>query len=181
MVKTKLEQEIIDAIGARAASHGIDVVDVDVTGATKAPLVRVRIDWADGRPITLDEVSANTGWVSDAIDELDPIASAYTLEVSSPGMARPLRRPADVIAHVGDAVELTTTAVFGRRSYKGAIESADEAGLTIAPEDGEPVTFPYDEVKKCTLSPVYDFKGGVGKAASGNASDDAGTPAKEGK
>ena len=93
MVKTKLEQEIIDAIGARAASHGIDVVDVDVTGATKAPLVRVRIDWADGRPITLDEVSANTGWVSDAIDELDPIASAYTLEVSSPGMARPCAAP----------------------------------------------------------------------------------------
>ena len=181
MVKSKLEQAVIDAVEAAAADRGIDVVDVDVTGATKAPVVRVRIDWADGRPITLDEVSANTGWVSDAIDALDPIKGSFTLEVSSPGMARPLRRPADVVAHIGEAVEVTTAAPTGRRSYKGVLTSADDAGMTLAPEGEEPVTLAYDEVKKCTLSPVYDFKGGVGKAASGNASDDAGTPAKEGK
>ena len=163
MVKAKLEQDIIDALEAQAPAHGIDVVDVDITGATKAPCVRVRIDRADGEAISLDEVSANTGWVSDAIDALDPIAGSYTLEVSSPGMKRPLRRPADFARYAGSEIELTTTAVEGRRSYKGVIAATTDAEVTLAlPEgdaDGESVTIAFNDVKKATLKPVYDFKG----------------------
>ena len=48
MVKTKVEQSIIDALEAVAADHGVDIVDVEVVGATKAPCVRVRIDNLDG-------------------------------------------------------------------------------------------------------------------------------------
>mgnify|MGYP000366490996 CR=1 FL=1 len=44
MVKSKLEQDIIDALEAQAPLHGIDVVDVEVVGATKAPCIRVRLD-----------------------------------------------------------------------------------------------------------------------------------------
>lgn len=53
MVKSKLEQDIIDALEARAAEHGIDVVDVEIVGATKAPCVRVRLDKLEGDPINL--------------------------------------------------------------------------------------------------------------------------------
>ena len=90
MVKSKLEQDIIDALEQHAAAHGIDIVDVEIVGATKAPCIRVRLDKLEGDPINLDEVTAQSGWVSDTIEALDPIASAYTLEVSSPGMKRPL-------------------------------------------------------------------------------------------
>ena len=163
MVKSELEQSIIDVLEARAAGHGIDVVDVDITGATKAPCVRVRIDRAGGEPISLDEVSANTGWVSDAVDALDPIAGSYTLEVSSPGMKRPLRRPADFARYMGSEIELTTTATEGRRSYKGVIAAATEESVTLTlPEgdsDGASVTLAFNDVKKATLKPVYDFKG----------------------
>ena len=55
MVKTKVEQSIIDALEAVAADHGVDIVDVEVVGATKAPCVRVRIDNLDGESISLDE------------------------------------------------------------------------------------------------------------------------------
>ena len=163
MVKSKLEQDIIDALEAQAPAHGIDVVDVDVTGATKAPCVRVRIDRLDGETISLDEVSANTAWVSDAVEALDPIAGSYTLEVSSPGMKRPLRRAADFARFIGSEVELTTTATEGRRSYKGAIASATDTEVTLSlPEgdaDGESVTLSFEDVKKAVLKPVYDFKG----------------------
>lgn len=159
MVKSKLEQEIIDALESRAAEHGIDIVDVEIVGATKAPCVRVRLDKVEGDPINLDEVTAQTGWVSACIEELDPIASAYTLEVSSPGMKRPLRRPSDFVRFTGEAVELTTTALEGRRSYKGVIAQAAEHEFTLEPEGEEPITISYDDVKKCTLKPVYDFKG----------------------
>lgn len=159
MVKSPLEARIIEALEASAAERGIDVVDVEVVGATKAPCVRVRIDHPDEAGITLDEVSAESGWVSEVVEGIDPFAGSYTLEVSSPGMARPLRRPADFARHVGEAVELTTTATEGRRRYKGAIAGAEALAVTLALDGGEQVEIPFDEVKKCTLKPVYDFKG----------------------
>lgn len=162
MVKSKLEQDIIDALEALASDHGIDIVDVEVVGATKAPCVRVRIDRADGSGISLDEVTAQSRWVSDAVEALDPIDGSYTLEVSSPGMSRPLRRPADFVRFMGEAVELSTTATEGRRRFKGTIAQADESSATLELEDGERVTFAYDDVKKCILKPVFDFKGGKG-------------------
>ena len=86
MVKTKTEQAIIDALEAVAPQHDIDIVDVELVGATKAPCVRVRIEGAEGQSLSLNDVTANTKWVGDVIEELDPISSSYTLEVSSPGM-----------------------------------------------------------------------------------------------
>ncbi len=162
MVKSKLEQDIIDALEAVAPEHGIDIVDVEIVGATKAPCVRVRIDRLDGEGISLDEVTAQNAWVSDAVEKLDPISGSYTLEVSSPGMARPLRRPSDFERYIGSAVELVTTATEGRRKFKGTIAATDEQAVTLELEDGEQVSIPHGDVKKCTLKPVYDFKGGKG-------------------
>lgn len=166
MVKSSLEQRIIDALEPAAATHGIDVIDVEVTGATKAPCIRIRLDNLDGTPISLDEVTAQNAWVNKLVEDLDPIAGPYTLEVSSPGMARPLRRPADFKRFEGEAVELTTTATEGRRKFKGSIQAATDTEVTLTLNDGTDIqtTIPYSEIKKCVLKPVYDF-----------------TPKKEGK
>ena len=144
MVKTKTEQAIIDALEAVAPQHDIDIVDVELVGATKAPCVRVRIEGAEGQSLSLNDVTANTKWVGDVIEELDPISSSYTLEVSSPGMARPLRRPSDFARFVGENCELTSTAT--------------ETSVTLELEDGESVTLDFSDVKKCKLKPTYDFK-----------------------
>ena len=144
MVKTKTEQAIIDALEAVAPQHDVDIVDVELVGATKAPCVRVRIEGAEGQSLSLNDVTANTKWVGDVIEELDPISSSYTLEVSSPGMARPLRRPSDFARFVGENCELTSTAT--------------EANVTLELEDGESVTLDFSDVKKCKLKPTYDFK-----------------------
>lgn len=79
MVKTKTEQAIIDALEAVAPQHDVDIVDVELVGATKAPCVRVRIEGAEGQSLSLNDVTANTKWVGDVIEELDPISSSYTL------------------------------------------------------------------------------------------------------
>lgn len=88
---------ILDALEHVAPDHGVDIVDLEVVGATKAPTVRVRIEWLDStrETISLDEVAQQTSWISDVIDELDPFPTSFTLEVSSPGLDRPLRRPRD--------------------------------------------------------------------------------------
>ncbi len=164
MVKTKTEQAIIDALEAVAPEHDIDIVDVELVGATKAPCVRVRIEGAEGQSLSLNDVTANTKWVGDVIEKLDPISSSYTLEVSSPGMARPLRRPRDFARFTGEECELTSTATEGRRKYTGKIAEATESSVTLELDGGETVTLDFDDVKKCKLKPTYDFK-----------------PAKEGK
>ena len=162
MVKTRIEQDIIDALEPLAASHGVDLVDVEVVGATKAPCVRVRLDALEGETITLDEIAAQSGWVSDALDALDPIPSAYTLEVSSPGLARPLRRLADFERFRGERVELVSTAAEGRKSYTGAIREVRGDTVVIDAEDGT-YEFALDDIKKCKLKPEIDFKGAKGR------------------
>ena len=156
MPKSGIEQQIIEALEPTAAERGIDVVDVEVVGATKAPCVRVRIDHADesAPTITLDEVTEETEWISAALDELDPIPSSFTLEVSSPGMARPLRKKRDFERFAGETVQLSLTPGEGRRRYTGTLLGIEDG--TIALEvDGERVELPYDDVRKCTIKPEF--------------------------
>lgn len=156
MPKTGIEQQIIDALEARAAERGVDVVDVEVVGATKAPCVRVRIDHADESlpTITLDEVTEETEWISAALDELDPIPSSFTLEVSSPGMARPLRKQRDFERFAGQTVAVSLVPGEGRRRYTGTLLGI-EAGTVALEVDGERVELPFDDIRKCTIKPDF--------------------------
>ena len=97
-------EHIISVLEERALGHDIDIVDVEVVGSTKAPVVRVRIDHADenGKTISLDEVAAETGWISDALDEIDVFPGSFTLEVSSPGMP-PAARMASICTSAIDS------------------------------------------------------------------------------
>lgn len=160
MPKEGAEKGIIAALEAKGAEHGIDIVDVEVVGATKNPCVRVRIDHADEQAptITLDEVTAETGWISDAIDELDPFPAAFTLEVSSPGLDRPLRRERDFVRFAGSDVSLSTTATEGRRKFFGRLEGV-EGGRVVLTCDAERVEVPLDEVKKCKVRPDFSNSG----------------------
>lgn len=156
MPKSGIEQQIIDALEPTAAERGIDVVDVEVVGATKAPCVRVRIDHADesAPTITLDEVTEETEWISAALDELDPIPSSFTLEVSSPGMARPLRKERDFVRFAGETVQLSLVPGEGRRRYTGTLLGI-EGGVVALEVDGERVELPFDDIRKCTIKPDF--------------------------
>ena len=81
MVKTKTEQAIIDALEAVAPQHDVDIVDVELVGATKAPCVRVRIEGAEGQSLSLNDVTANTKWVGDVTLELED-GESVTLDFS---------------------------------------------------------------------------------------------------
>ena len=153
-------EHIISVLEKRALGHDIDIVDVEVVGSTKAPVVRVRIDHAneDGKTISLDEVAAETGWISDALDEIDVFPGSFTLEVSSPGMDRPLRRVRDFERFSGSQVSLQTTALEGRRRYTGKLLGIQENIVSLE-SDGMTYDIPLTEIKKCTLKPTFDFSG----------------------
>lgn len=151
-------ERIISVLEERAPGHDIDIVDVEVVGSAKAPVVRVRIDHAneDGKTINLDEVAAETGWISDTLDEVDVFPGSFMLEVSSPGIDRPLRRVRDFERFSGSQVSLQTTALEGRRRYTGKLLGIQENVVSLE-SDGMTYDIPLTEIKKCTLKPTFDF------------------------
>lgn len=151
---------ILDALEHVAPDHGVDIVDLEVVGATKAPTVRVRIEWLGNtrEAISLDEVAQQTSWISDVIDELDPFPTSFTLEVSSPGLDRPLRRPRDYERFVGETVNLTTTVTEGRKRFSGELKGLRDDAVILATDEGE-VSIPLAEVRRCTIKPTFDFSG----------------------
>lgn len=150
--------DILAALEDAAEGHGVDIVDVEVVGATKQPTVRVRVDWDDERrpSISLDEVAAQVPWVSDAVDALDPFPGSFTLEVSSPGLDRPLRRPRDFERFGGEKVALTTTATQGRRRFSGTLVGLRANSVVLDTDEGQ-LTIALAEVRRCTLKPTFDL------------------------
>jgi len=151
-------QKILSALEQAALNHHIDIVDVEIVGSSKNPLVRVRIDHDDEteETISLDEVAQETSWISETIDELDPFPTSFTLEVSSPGMARPLRRAKDFVRFVGQEVQFQTTATEGRRKFTGTLLGIEGTTISIQTED-EVCTIDLSELKKCVIKPAFDF------------------------
>jgi ribosome maturation factor RimP len=147
------------------AAHDVEVVDVEQLGAT----LRVTVDRPGG--IDLDAVSDATLVVSDALDRHDPIPGRYTLEVSSPGLERPLRTPAHFQRFVGSDVAVKTKAdVEGERRVEGTLEAADDTGLVVAGR-----SLSYDDVEKARTVFVWE------PAERGKAKDKAKAKTKAGK
>lgn len=161
---TAKERQILEALEAASEDHGIDIVDVEVVGTAKLPCVRVRIDTLTPEFITLDEVTENTHWISQLIEELDPFKESYTLEVSSPGIDRPLRRPCDFKAHIGKRVEilLNKPVVDGRRKFAGVLKVATEDGIVLQESETISSSTNYINIKKAHVKAEIDFKSSKG-------------------
>ena len=152
-----LRLQLLELLEPMAAERGIDIVDVEVVGSQRQPTVRVRIDHEDedADPITLDEVSAETGWISDALDEADPIEGSFMLEVSSPGLARPLRRARDFQRFTGERIALSTNATEGRRRYTGVLEGIEDDVVSITCDEGS-FQIPLSTIKSCNIKPDFN-------------------------
>lgn len=147
-----------------------DLVDVE-----RAPrgLLRVTIDRrpgqsyaAPGEAVTVDDCEVVTRQLQYAL-EVDGVDYAR-LEVSSPGLDRPLRSEADYERFAGQAINLALRQPFqGRKHYQGRLDRA-AAGWQLTFEDGKAtqvLSFAFDEVREARLVPAVDFKGRAGRAA----------------
>ena len=154
-----LQKEILEALEKEAPKHDMDIVDVEVVGSAKSPIVRVRIDHADETlpSISLDEVAREQGWISDLLDTLDPIASSYVLEVSSPGMARPLRRLHDFQRFAGKDVSIKLKSGEGPRRLEGKLEGITGTGQVVVVVEGQQQHIDFDTIKSAKIKPDYTF------------------------
>ncbi len=148
------EQRLFDAICSRNPG-GVEIVTVEVTGARKAPTICVYIDTPEG--VTFDEITEAQKWINALMDELDPFPGAYTLEVSSPGIDRPLRTPEHFARFVGSrAYVKAKEAIDGRSAWTGIITAADAEQVTLN-VDGVTYAVPFDKIKKANLKGEVTF------------------------
>ncbi len=110
--------------------RGFELVDVELKHAKGGALLRVYVDRAGG--IGLDDLQSVSEEVSAILDAEDPIDGHYTLEVSSPGLDRPLRGEADYRRFVGRLAKLSSyEPVEGRRHWTGRIVACDDGIVTL--------------------------------------------------
>jgi len=145
---------IEDLLVPGAETLGYELVAVELSGGDTS-IVRVYIDTPKG--ITVDDCTKASRQFSAILDVEDPISSKYTLEVSSPGMDRPLAKPVHFKAVVGQDVKIKmATLVNGRRRFTGElVEATDE--FAVVEVDGEQSELPYSDMDRARLIPVYDF------------------------
>ena len=145
------QTQVVEAMIAPALSGmGYDVVRVKMIGAAR-PTLQIMAERLDAGGMTVEDCAAISRAVSAILDVEDPIYSAYTLEVSSPGLDRPLVRRDDFERFSGLEAKIELrSALDGRRRYRGVIVGCADDLVTIVTEEGAKA-LPYAEIDNAKL------------------------------
>ena len=131
--------ELSSLIEPAATAEGLALVRVKMIGGTSDPTLQVMAERPDTRQLTLQDCERLSRRLSEMLDAADPITEAYRLEVSSPGIDRPLTRAHDYEDWKGhDARISLAEKLDGRREYKGALLGLDGDDILVdVPNQGE--------------------------------------------
>jgi len=142
-----VSERVIEIVGPSVEAMGYDLVRVQMVSAT----LQVMAERRDGAAMTVDDCAEISRTVSALLDVADPIPTAYQLEVSSPGIDRPLTRLADFDRFAGFDAKLETKApVEGRRRFTGVVLGTEGEMVRVDTETG-PVALPFGSIHRAKL------------------------------
>lgn len=145
-------EEIRKLLEPAVEALGYELVDLEVRIGGRNGLLRLFIDHPDG--IGLDDCETVSRQVSALLDAEDPIPGHYTLEVSSPGLDRPLTKPEHFERFAGEDVRIRLRLpIEGRRNYRGVIRAVVEDNVEVE-VDGQPHTLPIASIASARLVPA---------------------------
>jgi ribosome maturation factor RimP len=148
---TGLEARLAEIVAPSLEGMGYELVRVAVIGLER-PTVQIMADRADGAPVTLDDCEAISHALGAVIDVADPMPGEWVLEVSSPGIDRPLTRPKDWARFVGHLARAELEVPMeGRRRFSGVVLGADEAAARLRLDDGSEVSLPLANIRRAKL------------------------------
>jgi ribosome maturation factor RimP len=146
---TELERRIGDLLGPAAEGLGYELVRVMLAGGGR---LQVMAERRDGGPMTIDDCERLSRTVSAILDVEDPISGAYTLEVSSPGIDRPLVRRKDWERWTGHVARVEMNEPLdGRKRFKGVLLGVEGDDARLRLEDGAEVRLPLPRVARAKL------------------------------
>ncbi len=150
---TGLERQLTEMLDAPVAASGYELVGLEFVRAGQHSTLRIYIDHENG--ITVDDCAEVSHQVSAVLDVEDPITVAYNLEVSSPGMERPLFKAAHYDQFIGHEVSIVLKmAVANRRKWKGVIQSVEGETVNVT-VDGQEESFAISNISKANLIPKF--------------------------
>jgi ribosome maturation factor RimP len=142
-------------IEPEAQALGFDLVRVRMFGGGDDLTLQVMAERPDTRQLTIDDCAELSRRISDRFDEVDPIEDAYRLEVSSPGIDRPLTRLGDFADWIGHEARIKLTEKLdGRQQFKGNLGGVEEKGevVSIIAPDGVHHFIPFDLIEDAKLT-----------------------------
>lgn len=150
MVKNKVADLVEGLAAPIVAAHGMELVDVEYVKEGNQWYLRIFMDKPGG--VLLDDCQAVSQEIDRLLDEKDPIPHAYILEVSSPGLDRPLKKPGDYERFRGYIVNLTTYAPLnGQKRFSGRLDGLQEQGVVLN-IDGTEYVIPMEQVASARLA-----------------------------
>jgi ribosome maturation factor RimP len=149
---TALAARVRELVVPVAEELEVDLVDVEVKGQKGSRVVRLIADALDPTAgLDVDLIARLSRRAGDRLDEVDVVPGTYTLEVSSPGATRPLRRTRDFARNVGREVEVLRLEELGDpRTVRGEVSEVDDDAVVLATSDGT-VRVPLAEVDHGTV------------------------------
>jgi ribosome maturation factor RimP len=153
MVDTK---RIINGLAESVAGElGVKVFDLELAGSSGRPVLRVYIDRKGG--VTLEDCEKFSRSLSALMDVEDPVRTPYVLEVSSPGLDRPLREFSDYEEHTGKLARIVTREAVDTRSFfVGRIVEARDAVVRLQIDEKTVVDIAFENISKARLE--IEFK-----------------------
>ncbi len=138
------------------ASQGLELVDVEYRPGGRRSLLRVTLD-RPGGGITIDRLAEFSREAGDLLDARDAVPGSYTLECSSPGVNRPLRKPADFARYRGKTIRLLTEEpIAGESRFLARLVAASESGIEIEDETHGRLAVPYGAIRRASYE--HDFR-----------------------
>ncbi len=142
-----------DLLEPGVTALGYDLVGVELTGDGSQTILRVYIELPGG--ISVEDCAKVSHQVSAILDVEDPIPGEYTLEVSSPGLDRPLFKRKDFERFAGEDVKIhTAEAVLGRRNFTGRLQGLDQ-DLVLVEVDNEIYEIDLGNIERARLVPKF--------------------------
>ncbi len=154
-------EQIWGLVGPYVAAEGIELDDVEILGGGR--LLRVVIE-GDG-PIELDRIADLSRGIARLIEEDDPFPGAYTLEVTSPGLERKLRRPAQFQKAIGSDVHIKTfRKIADEKHHRGQLTAVDDTAIVVS-VDGDDRRIEMEDVASARTVFVWEKGAKPGKKA----------------
>lgn len=150
MDKQAINEQIREIAARVAGKHNLELVHAEAKGAGRDKAIRIFIDKPKG--VTHEDCSLVSREVGEILDEVDLIPTAYTLEVSSPGLERELYSLDDFAKFAGSLAKVKTSApVNGQKNFRGRILRTEGEEIFFADKTSGEVSFPYSAVAKANL------------------------------
>ena len=149
MEKTEIVRQAWEVLGPEIEEQGCELVEVESGLQGSSLFLRLFLDKEGG--ITIDDCASMSRYVSALLDKDDFIGRQYNLEVSSPGIERPVRKVADFVRFAGERIKVhTVSPIEGRRKFTGELLGCED-GLVSVDVGSETVNVHIENVKRARL------------------------------